>query len=404
MTPRALLNEHGSPLWLVDLDRVRQRVHAFRSAWERHFADVEVAYSYKTNRLPAILLAVADAGAVPEVVTHGEYLLARAVTGAAGPSIVVNGPAKPKRLLAQAGEDGALVVADGAEELRRAAAAGVRRIGLRVRTPGIGDDPSRFGIPLGEIADAAHAARRLGLEVEALSAHIVSTGFHGGVAADRTLAGAVTVAWPPRDPARHARAASVLAELAAAIGVDTIDLGGGHPAPPGLARHADAVCEALRGGGFAGRLLLEPGRALVGDAVDLATTVVAVKRLDDGTRCVIVDAGTNLLPGALWSWPRIEAIEDTGASRVPTLVTGPLCLNVDVLHPSALLPPLGPGSLLLVRSVGAYQQSQSTQFGELRPAVVACDGGSWHLVARGESIDSLTAGDLAASAAGAFIE
>ena len=118
----------------------------------------------------------------------------------------------------------------------------------------------------------------------------------------------------------------------------------------------------------------------------------------------IVDAGTNLLPGALWSWPRIEATEDAGASRVPTLVTGPLCLNVDVLHPSALLPPLRPGSLLLVRSVGAYQQSQSTQFGELRPAVVARDGDSWHLVARSESIDSLTAGDLAASAAGAFIE
>jgi diaminopimelate decarboxylase len=213
----------------------------------------------------------------------------------------------------------------------------------------------------------------------------------------------VTVAWPPESSDRHARAAALLAELACAVDVDTIDLGGGHPAPPALAEHADAVCAALRRGGFHGRLLLEPGRAIVADAVDLATTVVAVKRLEDGARCAIVDAGTNLLPGALWSWPRIEAADALGTDPDTTLVTGPLCLNVDVLHPEAMLPALQPGSLLLVRAVGAYQQSQSTQFGDLRPAAVGRDGGRWHLVASGESISSLIAGDLAGSA-GAFIE
>jgi diaminopimelate decarboxylase len=228
----------------------------------------------------------------------------------------------------------------------------------------------------------------------------VSTGLRGGIAAHRSLAEAVTVAWPPDGSDRHARAAALLAELARAVEVDTIDLGGGHPA---LAEHADAVCAALRGGGFRGRLLLEPGRAIVADAVDLATTVIAVKRLEDGTRCAIVDAGTNLLPGALWSWPRIEPTEGPGTDPDATLVTGPLCLNVDVLHPQAMLPALRPGSLLLVRSVGAYQQSQSTQFGDLRPAAVGRDGGRWHKVASGESISSLIAGDLAGSA-GAFIE
>ena len=99
MTPRELVAAHGSPLWLVDLDRVRRRVREFRAAWERHVPDVEVAYSYKTNRLPAILLAVADEGAAPEVVSHAEYLLARDVVGAPGDTIVVNGPAKPDGLL-----------------------------------------------------------------------------------------------------------------------------------------------------------------------------------------------------------------------------------------------------------------------------------------------------------------
>jgi diaminopimelate decarboxylase len=404
MTPRALVAEHGSPLWLVDLDRVRRNVRTFRAAWEQHWPAVEVAYSYKTNRLPAILLAALDEGATPEVVADGEYLLARRVIGAPGEAIVVNGPAKPDRLLVRAGEDGALVIADSADELHRAAAAGVRRVGLRVRTPGVGDEQSRFGIPAAEVPDAARLARALGLELEALGAHAVSTGLRGGAAADRSLAAAVTVEWPPAGPERHVATARVLAQLARAVGVGTVDLGGGHPGAPGTAGHARAVCAALRDEGFAGRLLLEPGRAIVGDAVDLATTVVACKRLDDGTRCAIVDAGTNLLAGALWSWPRIETAEGGGAAAEPTLVTGPLCLNVDVLHPEARLPALAPGDLLLARGVGAYQQSQSTQFGEPRPAVVARDGGAWHLVARGESIESLTAGDLAASAAGAFIE
>jgi diaminopimelate decarboxylase len=403
MTPRELIDEHGSPLWLVDLDRVRRRVREFRATWEGRFAEVDVAYSYKTNRLPAILLAVADEGAAPEVVSYAEYVLAREVVGAPGEAIVVNGPAKPDRLLRRAGEDDALVIVDGADELRRAAAAGVRRVGLRVRVPGVGDDPSRFGIPANEVADAARAARWLGLDLEVLGAHVVSTGMRGGIAAHRSLAEVVTVAWPPDGSDRHARAAALLAELARAVDVDTIDLGGGHPAPPGLAEHADVVCAALRRGGFRGRLLLEPGRAIVADAVDLATTVVAVKRLEDGTRCAIVDAGTNLLPGALWSWPRIEAAEGPGTDPGTTLVTGPLCLNVDVLHPEAMLPALRPGSLLLVRSVGAYRQLQSTQFGDLRPAAVGRDGARWHLVASGESISSLIAGDLAGSA-GAFIE
>ena len=59
------------------------------------------------------------------------------------------------------------------------------------------------------------------------------------------------------------------------------------------------MARALYDRGFAGELLLEPGRALVADAVDLAFSVVAVKTLAGGERCLICDAGTNFLPGAL---------------------------------------------------------------------------------------------------------
>jgi diaminopimelate decarboxylase len=392
-----LVAAHGSPLWLVDLDRVRERLREFRATWQAEWPDVAVAYSYKTNRLPAILHAIAAEGAGHEVVCAAEYALARDLVGADGPAVIVNGPAKPAALLERAARDGALVIVDSTAEIERAAAAGVERVGVRVALAGVGVGATRFGIRAREVPAAARTARALGLSVEVVSGHVVSTGLRRPLGDGVHLAESVTVQWPP-SPARHARAAAVLGALAREVAVDVVDLGGGHPAGPALALHAGAAADALRAAGFAGRLLLEPGRAIVADAVDLALGVVAVKRLEDGTRCVLVDGGTNLLPGALWAWPRIEPATGVGGPRAATLVSGPLCLNVDVLSPDASLPEVRPGDLLVARDVGAYQQAQSTQFGDLRPAVVAREAGRWRLVARGESIDDINAGDLAASA------
>jgi diaminopimelate decarboxylase len=189
----------------------------------------------------------------------------------------------------------------------------------------------------------------------------------------------------------------MLAGLAGRMGIPVIDVGGGFPPAPQEGMYARAVAWAIGGAGFEGRVLVEPGRALVAEAVDLACTVTAIKRLPDRRRCVILDAGTNLLPGTLFAWPTIEApgSEDAPPAE-PALVTGPLCTNVDVLHPAADLPALSEGDAILVRGVGAYQQSQSTQFGDLRPAVAVRDEGHWRLCSRRELIDDLVATDLGA--------
>ena len=173
--------------------------------------DVEVAYSYKTNRLPAILRALAAEGAGHEVVCEAEYALARDAIGAAGPDVIVNGPVKSDALLERAAADGALVVVDSEPELERAARAGVERVGLRVALPGHR-----------RRADALrHRARawcptppptlaRSACELEALSAHLVSTGFDQPLSAAPRLGAAITVQWPPA-PDGHAAAAEHLA-------------------------------------------------------------------------------------------------------------------------------------------------------------------------------------------------
>ncbi len=386
MMVRELLAAHGSPLWLADVDRFHANLRAFEADWRAHWPETRIAYSYKTNRLLPFLQAAEQGGASAEVVCEAEYELAAGVIESDPRGIVVDGPAKPDSLLARVAAGGALVLADSRAELERAAAHGVRRIGLRVALDSFTGARTRFGVPPGEIGAAANTAASLGLSVEALSTHLVSTDFE-----PRT--GRIVVSWP-RPPDEHGRAAMVLAGLAAELGmgshkIEMIDLGGGFPRPPALERHARAVAGALRAAGFVGGLLVEPGRAIVADAVDLAFTVVAVKMLADGSRCLVCDAGTNFLPGALWSPPRLEAPE-VGGPITPALVTGPLCLNVDVVHPSAELPALAPGAMLVAREVGAYQQAASTQFGEAPPAVVVRLHGRWLLHGAADGLEVLT--------------
>jgi diaminopimelate decarboxylase len=386
-----LVAEYGSPLWLADVDRARERLAGLRAAWTAAWPQTEIAYSYKTNRTTAFLRAFAGAGAAAEVVCAAEYALARDVVGVDGARIVVNGPAKSDALLAQAAADGALVIADSTAELERLAQAGVNRAGLRVGLPGPEGHPSRFGIAPADVVAAGRRARRLGLTLEVLHVHLVSTDFTAALGSEGagTLAASVRVGWA-KPPEVHAQAATTLAALAAELGVGTIDLGGGIPAAPSPAAdaHAAAVAGALHVAGFGGRLMLEPGRALVADAVDLACSVVAVKTLADGTTCAVLDAGTNLLPGALWGWPRLEALAPRGGES-PTLVAGPLCLNIDVVAAAARLGELAAGDVLVAPAVGAYQQVQSTQFGDLRPAVVVRDGGTWRLHQRREELSDL---------------
>ena len=402
MTVSDLVAEYGSPLWMADLDRARDAFRDLSALFARNWGDTEIAYSFKTNRLVALLVALTDEGAAAEVVCDAEYALARDVLALDGDRVVINGPAKTDALLARAACDGALVMCDAADEIDRATAAGVGRIGLRVSQPGAFGAASRFGIPPDEVVAAAGRAARFGLQLEALGTHVVSTDVLVPPDAGSRLADRVRVLWP-RGPEDHVRAARCLARIAREVRVAgwpirTLDIGGGLPAPADSVGHVHGIAQALRDEGFDGRLIAEPGRALVAAAVDLVCSVVAVKRLEDGRRAVVVDAGTNHVAGALWQWPSVRSLED-GPPAGPAMVCGPLCLNIDILHPAADLPDVRPGELIVIEGVGAYAQSHATQFGDVRPAVIARDHGRWTLARRREELSDLIDPEMPASIA-----
>lgn len=376
-----LAAEYGSPLYVFSEHTLRRAYREQHRAFSLRYPKVQLAWSYKTNYLDAICRVFHQEGAWAEVVSEMEYDMARRL-GVPGNQILFNGPYKPFEALKTAVAEGAHLHLDHWDELwavERIARESGRKVHVTMRInmdTGIYPRWDRFGFNLdsGEVLDAARRIHAGG--------HLVLDGLHSHIGTFVLTTDA------------YGKAAERLAELALTlrremgIRIKSIDLGGGFAskstlhaqyAPgtdtsPSVDEYAEAISSALLGAGFAPEdlptLMLETGRAMIDDAGSMITSVVGNKRLANGARSIIIDAGVNVLFTSFWYRHDLIPVHDRGGMLEETVVYGPLCMNIDVVHPSTLLPPLDAGDLLVVRPVGAYNITQSMQFIRLRPAVV----------------------------------
>jgi diaminopimelate decarboxylase len=103
-----------------------------------------------------------------------------------------------------------------------------------------------------------------------------------------------------------------------------------------------------------------------------------------------MDAGVNLLYTSTWYKFNIEMEQELHGMSEPSVLNGPLCMNIDVIDDHALLPPLQRGNRLILSPVGAYNLTQSMQFIEYRPAVVLVgENGEVDLIREAESLDDI---------------
>lgn len=398
---RAMIAEFGSPLFVASEAGLRAEFRAFRNAFTASGIETRVAYSYKTNYVPAICRVFQDEGALAEVVSGMEYSLARAL-GTEGSDIVFNGPHKTPDELARAFSEGALVNIDGFDDLDRAIAVartleGRARIGIRVNFR-YGPMPwTKFGFS----HDCGDSQKALELIAAEPKLDLVAIHNHCGTfqldAKIYRRAAEVLI-----DTARRARKLGLKPTIA--------DLGGGFPSSnrlkpffdlprpltpedDRLAPFAEAIlnplCRSKEAFGPNPVLILEPGRAIVDAPVKLITTVVATKENAGHQSAVIIDAGVNLIPTAYWYDHDVAGVreEESGhsATRRPVSIFGPLCMQIDVVRDSALLPPLTVGTPLVITNVGAYSISQSMQFIQTRPAVVLVGPDGPELIRRRET-------------------
>lgn len=399
-----LVEQHGSPLFVVSAKALRNNIRTFRSEFSKNYPKVEVAYSYKTNYLLGVRDIVHKEGAWAEVASGFEYDLARAL-GIAGASIVFNGPYKKKEELRKAADDGALINADHTDEIRLLEEIASERgrkldIGIRINTEvGLNQLPDRFGFNL-ESGEAIQIVRRCAekklLRITGIHIHLTSYIIEPEPAPSTTPAGRIKLIWP-KSPDMYRMAANKLVRFAEGIreefglNIKYVDAGGGFPSVDSLAPYVEAIVEPMVNQFRVDLpiLILEPGRAIVNDAVQLITTVVGVKAFHNGERGIIVDAGVNILPTSFWRLQEIESVSrlETGGSR-ETTVYGPLCLQTDIIG-KARLSELGAGDKLIVKNVGAYNISQSSTFIFPRPAIVLIENDRVKVLRRAETVEDV---------------
>jgi diaminopimelate decarboxylase len=397
-----LVERFGSPLFVFSERRLINRFRELEQAFARRYSPLRIAWSYKTNYLQAICRVFHREGAFAEVVSPFEYDKAIAC-GVSSEHIHFNGPFKPDDVLARAVKGGTMLHIDNLDEIgridRAAAGTGRRaRVAVRVNQAIDGVQSwSRFGLNL-ESGQAQEA-----IEMVLASGHLDLVGLH-------THIGTFIL-----EPRAYTVAATKMAQLANdllrkhGLRLSFIDLGGGFASPntlkgqyldgeqasPSFARYADAICEGLSELEYPPdqmpALVLETGRALVDDAGTLVSTVHATKRLPDGRRALVLDAGVNLLFTSFWYRHDVAIAQDVSGAAEPTVLYGPLCMNIDVMRDSVSLPPLQAGDRLLFRNVGAYNVTQWMQFITLRPAVVMIGvNGTAAVIRRGETVDDLS--------------
>jgi len=402
----SLLERFGSPLFVFSEHTLRRTHREVHRAFALRYPKVQLAWSYKTNYLDAICRVFHEEGSWAEVVSEVEYEMARR-NGVPGSRILFNGPYKPIPALRTALEEGARVHVDHHDELyqiEQIAKELGRKLPVTLRInmdTGVHPRWDRFGFNY-DNGEALSAIRRLHA-----GGHLYLEGLHAHIGTFML------------DPQAYAKAASKLAELALAarrdtgVAVSSIDLGGGLPSRatlhgqygpgadtrPPIDDYAEAITSALLAAGFPQdelpTLMLETGRALVDEAGSMLTRVVGSKRLASGGRAVIVDAGVNVLFTSFWYRHDVIPASDKGGMLEETTVYGPLCMNIDVVRPSVLLPPLETGDALVIRPVGAYNVTQSMQFIRLRPAVVMVgEHQEVDLLRRSEVLDDLKGPEL----------
>ncbi len=383
----SLVESFGSPLFVFSERTMRQKYRELHEAFATRYPHVVQAWSYKTNYLQAVCAVFHEEGALAEVVSEFEYEKARKL-GVPGHRIIFNGPHKPMGALRRAVEEGAQIHVDHLDEIHdlEQLAAELGRpipVGMRLNMDtGIFPQWTRFGLNLdsGQAMDAVKRIHARGhLVLKGLHAHI------GTFILDPDAYG--------RETAKMVRFATEVAERFG-FEMEYIDVGGGFPsrsklkgtylppevAVPSIDAFAEAITDALYANlppGVFPRLILETGRALVDEAGFLVTTVFATKRLPDGRRTYVADAGLNDLFTSFWYKFNIELDREVQGMNEPAMVNGPLCMNIDVLDEGTLLPPLRRGTRLIFSPVGAYNVTQWMQFIEYRPAVVMVgeDGG-----------------------------
>ena len=383
----------GTPCFVYSRAALEESLHSF----DRSFGGRAhlICYAAKANSNLAILELFARLGSGFDIVSGGELERVLAAGGDPG-KVVFSGVGKRSDEIALALQHAILCFnVESRSELHRisriaAASARTAHVSIRVN-PDV--DPkthpyistglwgTKFGVPLEEVLDLYREARTLpGIEITGIDYHI----------------GSQITEIPPFVSALDKLLALVAQLDAQGIRLHHLDLGGGlgiryrDEAPPDPAAYVDALLARL--GGRSEMLVLEPGRALVGNAGVLLTRVEYLKPGAERSFAIVDAAMNDLMRPALYdAYHDIVPVSPRPAPMRRYQVVGPVCETGDFLGQDRNLA-LAEGDLLAVLSAGAYGMSMSSNY-NTRPRApeVLVQGATPHLIRMREQVSQLFA-------------
>ena len=337
-----------------------------------------ICYALKANSNLAVLNLFARLGSGFDIVSGGE--LARVLAaGASADRVIFSGVGKSESEMEAALAAGIRCFnVESAPELERldalAGKAGTRApVSLRINPDvdarthpyiSTGLAANKFGIPFGRAREVYRRAAGL------RNLHVAGIGCHIG---SQILESA------PLDEALERVLELTRALAADGIALSHLDLGGGFgiryrdEKPLDFGAYCRALAARLKGSAF--RVMLEPGRAIVGPAGVLLTRVEYLK-VDKAKRFAVVDASMSELirPALYQSWHDIVPVLERDCAPATYDVVGPVCESSDVLGTDRTLR-VEAGDLLAILSAGAYGMSMASNYNSRpRPAEVLVDG------------------------------
>ncbi|MCB1214970.1 MAG: diaminopimelate decarboxylase [Deltaproteobacteria bacterium] len=391
-----LIKTYGSPTYVYSYAALKEAYESYQKAFKP--LNALLCYSMKCNSNLSILRSFINLGSGIDIVSGGE--LFRALKAGADPKkIVFSGVGKNAEEMTYALKKGILMFnVESAQELALLDQVALKLkkqapIALRIN-PNIdpkthpyittGMKKSKFGIQYEEAFNLyQEAQQRKGIHIRGIDCHIGSQ---------------LTQVGPFVDALE--RVLALVDKIQSqGIALEYLDLGGGlgirynEEKPPTPQAYARAIGKALSA--YKLKLILEPGRSLMGNAGALLTQVLYTKDRDN-KRFVIVDAAMNDLirPAFYQSYHEILPLAQKSGKKEKVDVVGPICETGDFLATDRALPKLQSGDTLAVLSAGAYGFSMASHY-NTRPkaAEVLVKGSKHYLIRKRENLKDLIKGE-----------
>jgi diaminopimelate decarboxylase len=394
-----LAKQYGTPLFIIDENKIRENFRSYKNAFKA--VNNDIYFAVKANGNLAVLRILAQEGAGADVFSGGELELVKKA-GIPLDKVLFNGNAKSEDELRAAVESQVTVSVDSREELGTLSVIANElgeeaTISMRVNpdvspkvNPKIatGLRTAKFGIPYEQILATYEEATKLpNVVIKGIHCHIGSQILELSVFTEATEKMMQLV------EGLHERG----------IELEFVDLGGGlgiayekakekAPTPKDLAAMIlPTFTEKTQALGITPRLILEPGRSLVGPASILVCRVNTVK--DAYKHFVAIDAGFNLFvrPAMYDAYHEVTVANKVNEhAAVLSTVVGPICESGDIIAKDRMLPDVKRGDFVAILDTGAYGFSMSSQYnGRPRCAEVLVKDGTVELIREKESIEAI---------------